>query len=277
MRFYLPRNQVHIGLWILLGCHSLLARLSVSPIHDWIYELARSNLFGLAAFLTVFHLLTDTSDRRQATSADYFLFAITGLALWIGGFGGSGHDVPLVLLPVALFYFSRFGHGADDRFIGLVALALSINGFFAPMLFHLFKDLFLIGEAQFAAALNRLIGLDVIAEGTRLTAVDGVRLQLIGACSVFSNLSFAFLGYSCFKAFFRSPMNWRDLGPILILMLALIFANAIRLGLMVPNWAAYEFWHHGSGSLIFAVVQFLLIGLVCLYAVILRGRIWRAA
>ncbi len=272
----MPRGHVHLAVWFLLLVHSLIGRLAPHDLTEWPAMAASTNLMLLMAFLAIFHLLTDRADTAPARRGDYVLLVLTVLAVAAGGVFGSIYDIPLIMAALALYYFSRHARIRDARSVGLVYMALFINGFAAPLIFMFYKDIFLIGEVDLAVRLNALIGIEISGTGTRISGESGLNLRMIGACSVFSNISYAFLGFASVKAFFRLPLKAGDAGILLLLSFLLMVVNSLRLGLMTPGWSAYEFWHHGDGAILISVLQMALICVVSLGAVTRTGLPWRA-
>lgn len=227
-----------------------------------IHALEGANLFVVFALAVIYHLIRDHDDRASATNADLLLaLAVVG-ALAVGGLFATRLDLAAVMLALGLWYRWRPSALPQGRFIAIVYLALGVNGLLAPLLFQLFKPFFLIGEAQFAAWLLRLGGMNVIATEAHIAMPGGTQLQLVGACSVFSNLSLSVVGWAGVKAAFRSSASWRDIYWLGLLAGLLIVGNAVRIGLMLPSQEAYEFWHTGGGLQIFSIGQFLVIMLV---------------
>ena len=153
----------------------------------------------------------------------------------------------------------------DAYFLGLTYLAISLNGFWAPVVFQVFKDSILFGEAYAVVWMNGLFGIQAETDGTRLFSESGMRLQLIGACSVYEGLSLALLGYASLKAFMRKVVSASDFGVIALLVFALFFLNSLRLGLMTLDYASYEYWHHDEGTVYFGMAQLLVVVSVSLF------------
>ena len=252
----IPRHQIHLGLLLYLVCMTLLARIGHFPSEDWVNTVLRTNLITIFAFLAIFHLLTTCENRALASSSDYWLvMAVFGLTLFTG-FIGVKFDVSVVMGGVAAYYFFRSARMPDGAFLALVYFALMINGFLTPFVFQIFKPFFLNGEAQLATMLNYPFGIDLIADGVLIHSNNGIKFQMIGGCSVFSNVSFAFLGYAAIKGFLRSRINAHDWIIVAILLIALIVGNSVRIGLMTFSMEAYEYWHNGDGAVVFGLVQF---------------------
>lgn len=272
----IAREHVHLAVWFLLLAHTLLSRLAAYPVAEWATLIASTNLMVLVAFLAIFHLLTDDPETAPATRSDYILLGIVALGVSVGGLFGSTYDVPFLMAGLAGYYISRHARIGSSGSVGLVYLALFVNGFLAPLIFMLYKDIFLIGEVDLAVRLNALVGITVAGDGTLITGESGMRLRMVGACSVFTNLSYAFLGYASVKAFFRLPLKSSDIVVLLVLSLLLMVMNSARLGLMTPSRSAYEFWHGGEGAVIVSAVQMALICAISVLSVARSGALWRA-
>ena len=269
--FRLNQRDVHIAVWLILLSHILISRIAPIPSEEWYGVVLNTSLLVVIAFMVIFHLLTDHTQSEHVENSDYWILMGVVVSLALSSNLGSPYDVPLIMGLVSMYYFSKYTTVRDSFFIGIVYLALAFNGFLAPLIFHLIKDVVLIGEVHAAAILNNLIGLEVAANGTRLTSEGGMRLQMVGGCSVYSNLSLAILGYASVKAFFRQKMVAADVLLLLALAMCLVLVNSVRLGLMTPDLTAYRYWHHGDGSMLVAVVQTALILLVCASVAILSG------
>lgn len=266
------QSDVHLGLWLVVLSHAGLSKVAHLPMDQWFLVLANTNLLVATSFLVIFHLLAEPKNPKPAGRSDYILFSGAVAALAIFGLLGSHYDVGLVMGMVALAYFVGSTALPNARFIALVYGALAINGFVAPLVFQLCKDLILIGEVYLAAVFNSLIGFDVAAQGTRLSSTSGMQLQMIGACSVYANLSFALLGFASVKAFFKQRLAKIDFAVLAGLAVVLILLNTYRLGLMTSSRAAYEYWHHGDGGLFLGGVQFALILGICVASALMARR-----
>jgi len=252
----LRQSQVHLGLWLYLVCMSLLSRVAHLPSEDRASALFSTNLIAILAFLAIFHLLTTSQNRALATASDYQLILVVIGFSFLSGFVGLKYDIAFVMGGVAVYYFYLAARIPDGIFLGIVYLALMVNGFLAPFVFQVFKPFFLIGEVQLVAALGNQFGLDIVADGTRMHANNDVKLLMVGACSAFMNVSLAFLGYAAVKGFFRSLPSWYDWIILGVLSVAIVLGNSMRIGLMTLGVSSYEYWHHGDGAVVYGFVQF---------------------
>ncbi len=272
----LPQRHVHLALWLFVLSQTVVAKIAVKAPEDWLNSIASGSLLVIVAFLVVFHLLTDTRDDKPSQAIDFGVLGAVVVFAVLGGLVGTRFDIALLCLPLAVAYLTGLISRTDGRHIGLVYLALGVNGFVAPLVFMLFKDAFLVGEVDLVAFVTGLVGFDVTTNGARLRLEDGLRLQMIGGCSVFSNLSLAFLGYASFKAFFRLGYARRDIGLLLALALCLILMNTVRIGMMLPSVDAYEFWHHGDGAAWFGLAQMIAIAAIAMVSLPSARQPWRA-
>lgn len=268
-------KQVHLAVWLFVFSQTLVAKIGIHDPDQWLHALAKSNLLVIAAFLAIFHLLSETDTRTPARPRDYSLFGCVVLFSIIGSLLGTRFDIAFLCLPIAAHYLLFTRYFADSKFLSLIYTALFVNGFLAPLIFMLFKSTVLVGEVELAVYVNTLLGMDISSTGTRLAAEDGLRLQMIGGCSVFSNLSLAFLGYAAFKAFVRQPFCRRDIWFLAGLAVCLILMNTIRIGLMIPDVERYQFWHHGDGAVWFAGAQLVVILIATTVSIVTRRPLCR--
>jgi hypothetical protein len=254
----ISRSDVHLGLLILILCSSIASRIDDFTLIPFAIALINTNLFLLFAFFVIFHLICADYDNRRATIVDYGVFVLSLLSLNLVGKMGVTHDVGLVTAGLAVWFW-RQRKSENARYIALVWFALSLNVLIAPLFFQVFKSFILVAEVDLIAYIWNLLGYNVWADGQLLTSASGVKLRMIGACSVFTNLSFGFLCYASVKAYNRQSFSFPDMLFVAVLIALLALGNAIRIGLMLPSYEAYVYWHHGSGETIFGAAQFITI------------------
>ncbi len=267
------KSDVYLALLILILCSFLSNRFESLGLASFFITLVNTNLFVLLAFYVLLQLITLEPDTRPARLKDYIFFVCAALSLFVFGQTGSIYDIGFVTGGLALWFWTRRKAIRQDQFIALVCFALTLNILISPVLFQFFKSIILIGEVDLIAFIWSSIGFNVWADGQYLGTPGGMRIQLIGACSVFTNLSFGFLCYASMKAFNKSPMSFGDIKYVIILIVLLAVGNAIRIGLMLPGYEAYVFWHTGDGATIFGIVQFIIIVLISCISVLVRKKV----
>lgn len=270
--FWVARQDLHVGIWLLLLINFLISKSAHLPVSEILHGLTSANIVVITAFMVIFHLLTDEKAPEGADKSDYIAFVTICITITLSSTLGTHYDVSLIMGILSLYYFFGATQLRDHNYIGFTYAALAFNGLIAPLIFHLIKDAVLIGEAQAAAMFMNLFGFNVAMNGAWLTGESGMRLHMVGACSIYTNLSLALLGYASVKAFLKQAIQKTDIVILLMLFAGLLMTNTVRLGLMTPSVGAYEYWHHGTGATIVAISQFALIAGICASAVVLHRR-----
>ncbi len=120
--------------------------------------------------------------------------------------------------------------------------------------------------AQFAAFILWCTGADVTLSGVTIYLPTG-SVEVLGGCSgmelIFHMLGLALL----FLLMFPTLRQQKVFVPIVAGIVGFL-VNGIRVVLMTVlvtknKQAAFEYWHHGNGSLIFSIISVLLFGLFC--------------
>lgn len=252
-------TDADLGIALLVAVNLLAARIDTNDLLAAVRVLLDTNLFVLFALFTLVHLCRIQRDRSAARAGDLAVFFATGISLIALAPIGETKDIGLVCAALAIWYGQHWQCTSSSRHLALVYCALAINLTITPIVFVLLKPFFLLGEAAFVASVWQFFGADVGHQENLLMSGSGITVQLVGACSVFSNISFAFLGFASAKAHMRQRLRRADLWLLLGLVAALIVGNALRLGMMLPSEDAYANWHHGSGATFFGIMQFAVI------------------
>jgi cyanoexosortase A len=120
--------------------------------------------------------------------------------------------------------------------------------------------------AKFAAFILWYTGFEVTRSGVNIYLPTG-SIEVASGCSgiqiIFQQLGLALIFISMF------PLNrqQRIVAPIVAATLGFV-VNGVRVGLMgvivaKGNHEAFDYWHHGDGSLIFSMIGVILFGLFC--------------
>lgn len=254
----LQKSDIHLGLLFLVFCGTLSNRVEAFDFVPFVVTLVNTNLFLLFAFFVIFRLIIADYDKRNAEVWDFAVLGLSVVSLNFFGKMSITHDIGLVTGGLAIWFYLQRAVG-NSRFISLAWFALTLNILIAPVLFQFFKSYILIAEVDVIAYFWNLFGYGVVADGQFLKTATGVRLRMVGACSVFTNLSFGFLCYASMKALHQQTISFRDVISVGMLILLLALGNVLRTGIMLPSFASYEYWHHGFGATIFGALQFLVI------------------
>jgi len=158
--------------------------------------------------------------------------------------------------PLLLLALSAAGNGARTGL--LILLLAAAHEIAVSLLGDLSGDALLGIDARIAGALTSWILPDISVEGTALQRDGGHMLVLVWGCSSLSNLGDALLLFCALVSLYgpgHVPGNAR--GRFLVCMLLVVIAtvalNAIRLGLMAGSAEAYAYLHDSSGSAWFRI------------------------
>jgi cyanoexosortase A len=182
--------------------------------------------------------------RSLVTPGEAFLLlapltAGLGLALLASGFRGLGQYRQELLLLFCL--------GAPKAFIPPL---------FDPTLW----------TAKFSTALLWYGGFEVVRDGVNIHLPTG-SVEVYPGCSGIEGITYLLSLAGLFVVMF--PLNWLRRGLAVVLAVWIAFAvNGVRVSLMAYLVAssqpeAFEYWHEGTGSLIFSMIAVLMFGGVC--------------
>ena len=257
-------------------------------------------LLGTTAAMMALHLtlLSRTGDPELAQElfATYLLlWCAIGLLVWerrrdvrldggaIGGTIGSGLLLGLLLLSAALPTSGSFLRGFPVVMVlGLGLLASGVRG-----LPQYWKELLILGlltlnpllklgldlinlprlTAQAAAFMLWYTGFDVRLEGLSLLLPKG-RVDVYGACSGVSSMLQMLYISVLFVLMFSLRSVVQQVFTVLLAVLIGFLVNAARVALMAVLVAfsqknAFDYWHTGDGSLVFAAIAVGLFGGFC--------------
>jgi len=120
--------------------------------------------------------------------------------------------------------------------------------------------------AKLAAFILWYTGFEVTRSGMNIYLPTG-SIEVASGCSgieiIFQQLGLALI----FILMFPLNKQHKILAPIVAAILG-FFVNGVRVALMgvivaKGNQKAFEYWHHGDGSLIFSMIAVILFGLFC--------------
>jgi len=103
-------------------------------------------------------------------------------------------------------------------------------------------------DREIAAFILSLFGATPIQAGSTLTAPDGVPLLLVWECGVLSNLSLALLVWFTAVRLTVGEMRGNWLFQPVVIVLAVIVLNGVRLGAMSYHRYFFEILHQGAGA-----------------------------
>ena len=224
--------------------------------------LARQNLFFLFALLVAARRFLDGGASLALTKTDWAIAVLACLFFGVVGLFGVDQVAGLVLtLLVPALYFSG-ARNVNFNAALMVCAALAINSFWGPLMFQSFTGEIISLDTTLLKWVYGVLRPDIVANGTTFTTGNAFGIIVIGACSVFTSASVAFLASTAMAQHLKPGLRWRDGLVLAGVLLAMIAINTFRLALMGWGRDYYVFWHNGAGSTIYSIVQTLLIAVI---------------
>lgn len=261
-------------------------------------------LLGIAATLTVIQLhLVWLSRRYELIEPSFLCWGAAWFLVWKrrnalaleSGVAASCVGFSIVLW-VLIRSASLSGYDSFLRFspfVSALGLALLASGFKGCKQY--LKELLALGmivvfspslvlaidlspmTAGFASNLLWYLGYRVSQQGLNIILPTGVVEVYRGCSGMNSVLQLLTLGF-LFLILFPTKWVYRILVPIVAVTIAFI-VNGVRVALMAVlfdpvNRSAFNYWHLGDGSLIFAMIAVALFGLFCYFLPIQEREEW---
>lgn len=259
-----PLNRGDLGLFVLalffVAVQPPLEKsASIVSIAD---GLARQNLFFFFAALLAGRRFFEGGATLALSRTDLLIALAAGLSFGVVAAFGVDQVAGLgltVLVPVIYFSGAR---NLNFTSALIVCMAIAINSFWGPLLFQSFTGEIIAVDTTLLKWTYSWLRPDIVSDGTTFMTGKTFGIIVIGACSVFSSASVAFLASTAIAQYLKPGVRWRDGVALAAVLFAMIAINTFRLALMGWGRPYYEFWHNGSGSPIFSAVQTLLIAVI---------------
>lgn len=259
----IARRELFLWVALILAVHCLL-RLNVAEISElpdaFFQSVISKSAIQLLGWYAVFQLLTESNGANRASTTDLaaaFAASTIPLLEW----------PPLGWIAATVFsIYVLFNTRGDAKVAAAITilLALTMNGLWGPKFFDVFSLPLLRLDAAAVGWSLSLISPNVTWSDTIITA-PGQTIGLYGPCSAFHNLSLALLCWVTITKLMRTHWQRSDIATAIVVSLAVIVLNSLRLGMMTLGRADYLFWHEGLGGTIFAWSTLAAIGAVSLW------------
>ena len=225
-------------------------------------SLARQNLFFCFALLVAGRRFLEGGASLALTRSDWPLAAGVSLLFGVVSMFGVDQVAGLVLtLAIPALYFSGPRNESFNSAL-LVCGALAINSFWGPLVFESFTGEIIAFDTTLLKWTYGLLRPDIVAHGATFQSSATFGIIVIGACSVFTSASVAFLASTAMAQHLKPGLRGRDGLVLLLVLLAMIAINTVRLALMGWGQSYYEFWHNGFGAIIISTFQTILIAVI---------------
>ena len=259
----LSRRELFLWVVAILATSVLLRVHPGRPFAEAFVEwLASYSAFQYLAWYAVFRLLADSPATCQASRRDIasgllaslmtFLPAATFTWLSIAGMG---------------LYLSVSSRGEKNaQAAGVVLLALSFNGFWGPRLFDVLAFPLLQADVALVGGILSLTQPEISWQGTLISS-NTHRIVVYGPCSSFHNISLSLLCWVALTKLVRPEWRARDATAALLVGVAVLTLNTLRLCFMALGPTQFTYWHAGFGAELFAwATSAIVIGITLLYA-----------
>jgi len=203
--------------------------------------------FNLAAWIMLFQRAPHLLGRRPASLR--LIVAMLALGLFCALPAPPVLPLVLAIMGLALFRQPDLTRAGRDAGWLLLALAGSLG---APFLRPLHAMVARIDAAIVVAAM-RLGGTTVGLQGNLIIGKTSA-IEVLTACASSAPLAGVILAFVMVVIYLRGRLDRAD-APWLAASLAIsIVLTEIRLSLMVPSSAAWDWWHNGLGNTIYELV-----------------------
>lgn len=264
-RLDFPRRDLFIWVCAIIFLNHLLFGIArewrlASP-GEFLANLGAVGIFQFMAWYAIFRLLA-SCDRVPIAQTRDFLIAVALCSLLL---------LPTVrmiwgtALGVAIYAWIFNGGDRKLRAAGIVLAALSVQQYWAPIVFQLFALSLLRAETAVVGTMLQAARAGVVWQDNIITGPSGFGIVVYDRCSSFHNLSLAMLCWLTVSNLRSMNSRAHDFVIGCIVGLTMIFCNVARLCLMAWNIDLYHYWHDGVGAQIFAVGASVTILLISLY------------
>ncbi len=207
-------------------------------------SISGAGAFNAAAWLMVATRCRRPAPRLAAPASLVLLALVSGLLCIVPI--GMALAPALVLLGLSLALHPALP--ASRREAGWLLLGLGVSWGWPFLRFaHLAVGRL---DARVVAALARLHGMDVGVQGNIVWHGD-FAIEILPACASSYPLAEVVLAYAVVAMFCRHRLALADLGWLAASLLYSIVLTEIRLCLMVPDWADWNWWHNGAGVTVY--------------------------
>ena len=261
------RREALYWITLIFAFSNVASRTESSSIFSFVTAFTELNLVYWCCYVAIFRAVA-ASKNDILDSTTISLWAVVGLLLLCFSFTSVQSLDGAVATLIALFLWRKYGNDNGLLQASIIFFALSVNLLWAPILFAILKEPIVLADTILTQGLLTSAGYEVERQVNAISVGNDFYITVIGACSVFNNISLGVLAtVSLIVCFGGTPIRRDFLGAALICML-LILLNTIRLAVFASSSTAYHFWHNGDGAIILAATQTVIIfGVATLVAI----------
>lgn len=248
----LPLRRREFFLWIFaILAASVLLRVRApagTPLVDAVLQsLASRSAFQYLAWAGAFWLLANSKPTPLASRADIAIGAGLSLLPFIQADSLSW----ISITALALYLLVTSPQENNTRAAAFVMLALAFNGLWGPQFFEFFAFPLLRADTAIVGA---VLALTQPGFEWRDTIIQSQAHSIIvfGPCSSFHNISLSLLCWVTLTKLARPTWFRGDVLVALLVTVAVVVLNTVRLYLMALSPELFTYWHTGFGADLFA-------------------------
>lgn len=243
----LSRREVIFWLALILFANQILSH--EAPVRETLPALADAllsrNVIYYLGWYTVISLLLALPGDQPVSRVD-LVVALLVASLNLAPILSSGWLATTVAGTVLLLSSHR--SESKLRAAATVLLALAINGYWGPKLFHVFGYHILRADAALVGSVLAATQPGMGWQETVIGVPGGHTVLIFSPCSSFHNISLGLLCWISVTKMVRTHWVRGDAAVAAAVCAAMIMFNATRLYLMALSPDHYAYWHGGLGE-----------------------------
>lgn len=250
----ISRREALLGVVVCLIANHALQIVDASSFLSILSGLASQNLiYWFACYVIISHLLASSSEPTLSKNDSIFVIGLCLLILMVS-FIAYRFTIGFLTTLLALWMMRSFKDDVKVKSAGIVLMAMAVHLVWAPLLFRLFMEEFLLLDAAAISVVLSNLRPDIVQAGTTFSGEDHA-ITLVGACSSFHNVSLAILAVVAAIMCYRTELRRSDVAWLLITCTAMIAINVVRIALVAWDAEMYIYWHDGAGVKVLSVIQ----------------------
>ncbi len=250
----MSRREALLGVVVCLIANHALQIVDASSLLSIVSGLASQNLiYWFACYVCVSRLLASSPEPRLGRKDTLFIVGLCLLILLVS-FIAYRFTIGFLTTMLAVWMIRTFRDDLEVKAAGIVLLAMAVHLVWAPLLFRLFMEEFLLLDAAAISTVLSNLRPDIVQSGTTFTTEEHA-ITLVGACSSFHNVSLAMLAVVSAIMCYRTQLLRSDAVWLLVTCAAMIAINVVRIALVAWSADMYAYWHDGTGVKVLSVTQ----------------------
>lgn len=226
-----------------------VANAMAKPIVIWWIDSDPVNPIAALCSLAALWFWRKTNADDRCLAHDWFAFVFAGIFVCLPFAMFSW--LALCILALGLGFRASAAQGAVA-----VLLVASVRTPLAELIMAMFAEPLLLLDGALAGFFAQVFGIETSVQGNMVMGVNGHAVYVMSGCASFANISDALLIWFTSSVFFGCRIGNQMTSMAILLGLAILLVNTVRLGVMAISADLYEWVHDGTGK---TLVQLILI------------------